>query len=404
MPKSGVIILKQGREKSAQNFHPWIFSGAVDTKRSNQHEIEPGALVEVRDYQGQFLGRGTFNIDSAIRVRLLSWDQNEAVGPAWWRVRLAQSIAARQALIDRDDLTAYRLVNAESDGLPGLIVDRYGDYLAAQFLTLGVEVRKDIIVEALADLVKPLGIYERSDVDVRQKEGLDESVGSLWGEPPPERIEIVEYGVRYPVDIVGGHKTGFYLDQRDSRRWLLSSPLVEGRDVLNCFAFTGGFGVCAALNGAASVVNVDSSQPALDIARETMAINGLESSDTTYVNADVFAQLREYREAEREFDLIILDPPKFAHNAKQVEKASRGYKDINMLAFQLLNPGGLLATFSCSGQVSPDLFQKIVFGASADAGVQAQIVKWLAQPEDHPVLLSFPEGRYLKGLICRVMR
>jgi len=404
MPKSGVIILKQGREKSAQNFHPWIFSGAVDTKRSNQHEIEPGALVEVRDYQGQFLGRGTFNIDSAIRVRLLSWDQNEAVGPAWWRVRLAQSIAARQALIDRDDLTAYRLVNAESDGLPGLIVDRYGDYLAAQFLTLGVEVRKDIIVEALADLVKPLGIYERSDVDVRQKEGLDESVGSLWGEPPPERIEIVEYGVRYPVDIVGGHKTGFYLDQRDSRRWLLSSPLVEGRDVLNCFAFTGGFGVCAALNGAASVVNVDSSQPALDIARETMAINGLESSDTTYVNADVFAQLREYREAEREFDLIILDPPKFAHNAKQVEKASRGYKDINMLAFQLLRPGGLLATFSCSGQVSPDLFQKIVFGASADAGVQAQIVKWLAQPEDHPVLLSFPEGRYLKGLICRVMR
>jgi len=404
MPKSGVIILKQGREKSAQNFHPWIFSGAVDTKRSNQHEIEPGALVEVRDYQGQFLGRGTFNIDSAIRVRLLSWDQNEAVGPAWWRVRLAQSIAARQALIDRDDLTAYRLVNAESDGLPGLIVDRYGDYLAAQFLTLGVEVRKDIIVEALADLVKPLGIYERSDVDVRQKEGLDESVGSLWGEPPPERIEIVEYGVRYPVDIVGGHKTGFYLDQRDSRRWLLSSPLVEGRDVLNCFAFTGGFGVCAALNGAASVVNVDSSQPALDIARETMAINGLESSDTTYVNADVFAQLREYREAEREFDLIILDPPKFAHSAKQVEKASRGYKDINMLAFQLLRPGGLLATFSCSGQVSPDLFQKIVFGASADAGVQAQIVKWLAQPEDHPVLLSFPEGRYLKGLICRVMR
>ncbi|MBN1120155.1 MAG: class I SAM-dependent rRNA methyltransferase [Anaerolineae bacterium] len=404
MPKSGVIILKQGREKSALNFHPWIFSGAIDTKRTNQHEIENGALVEVRDYQGQFVGRGIFNIDSAIRVRLLSWDQNEAIGPAWWRVRLAQAIAARQTLAERDDLSTYRLVNAESDGLPGLIVDRYGDFLVVQFLTLGVEVRKEMIIEALSDLIKPLGIYERSDVDVRQKEGLDESVGLLWGDPLPERVEIVEYGVRYPVDILQGHKTGFYLDQRDSRHWLLTSPLVGGRDVLNCFAFTGGFGVCAALNGAASVVNVDSSQPALDIARETMSINGLESGDATYVNADVFAQLREYREAEREFDLIILDPPKFAHSAKQVEKASRGYKDINMLAFQLLRPGGLLATFSCSGQVSPDLFQKIVFGASADAGVQAQIIKWLAQPEDHPVLLSFPEGRYLKGLICRVMR
>jgi 23S rRNA (cytosine1962-C5)-methyltransferase len=404
MPKSGVIILKQGREKSALNYHPWIFSGAVDTKRTNQHEIDNGALVEVRDYKGQFVGRGTFNIDSAIRVRLLSWDQNEAIGPVWWRVRLAQAIAARQTLIERDDLSAYRLVNAESDGLPGLIVDRYGDFLVAQFLTLGVEVRKEIIVEALADLVKPAGITERSDVDVRQKEGLSESVSLLWGDPPPERVEIVEYGVRYPVDILWGHKTGFYLDQRDSRRWLLTSPLVEGREVLNCFAFTGGFGVCAMLNGANSVVNVDSSQPALDIARETMAINGLENSKASYVNADVFDLLREYRDAEREFDLIILDPPKFAHSARQVEKASRGYKDINLLAFQLLRPGGLLVTFSCSGQVSPDLFQKIVFGASVDARVQAQIIGWLAQPEDHPVLLSFPEGRYLKGLICRVIR
>lgn len=402
MAKSGIVILKQGREKSVQQFHPWVFSGAIDPERTNLDGIEPGAIVDVRDYRGGFLARGYYNPHSQIRIRLLTWDQTEALGPAWWRIRLAQAIAARADLASCPDLNAYRLVNAESDGLPGLIVDRYGDYLVVQVLTLGVEVVKEHVVKALADLLKPAGIYERSDEEVRQKEGLPTSSGLLWGDAPPNPLFITEHGVRHPVDVYAGHKTGFYLDQRDSRRWLLTHPAVSGREVLNCFSYTGGFAVCAALNGARAAINVDSSQAALDLARQAMVLNGLESFPVEYVHADVFEQLRAYRDAERRFDLIILDPPKFAFSAKDVERAARGYKDINWLAFQLLNPGGLLMTFSCSALIDADLFQKIVFSASADAKVQAQIIAWLAQPADHPVLLAFPEGRYLKGLICRV--
>ncbi len=402
MARSGVVIIKQGREKPLLQYHPWVFSGSIDYSRTNLEGIEPGAVVEVRDYRGGFLARGYYNPHSQIRIRILTWDQTEAIGPAWWRVRLARAIAAREALAVRQDITAYRLVNAENDGLPGLIVDRYGDWLVVQALTLGVEAAKEAIVEALADLLHPAGIYERSDVDVRGKEGLEERVGLLWGDPPPTPIIISEYGMQYPVDVYTGHKTGFYLDQRNSRHWLLTDASIARRDVLNGFSFTGSFGACVARNGAASVVNLDTSEAALETARQIMALNGLAGVPVEYVNADVFEQLRIYREEDRLFDLIILDPPKFATSAGQVERAARGYKDINWLAFQLLRPGGLLMTFSCSGQVDPDLFQKIVFGASVDAGVQAQIVGWLAQPSDHPVLLSFPEGRYLKGLICRV--
>jgi 23S rRNA (cytosine1962-C5)-methyltransferase len=401
--RAGIVILKQGREKPLLQYHPWVFSGAIDPERTNLEGVAPGEIVEVRDSQGGFLAKGYYNPHSQIRVRALSWAQTAAMGRAWWRVRLARALAARRALAGRDDLDAYRLVHAESDGLPGLIVDRYGDYLVLQSLALGVEVAKEIVVEALADLVKPKGIVERSDVDVRRKEGLEETTGLLWGEAPPNPLTITEHGVRYLVDVFSGHKTGFYLDQRDSRRWLLSDPAVQGAEVLNAFCYTGSFGVCAALNGAARVVNVDSSQAALNTAQEVMALNGCESVEAEYVNADVFELLREYLEEERQFDLIILDPPKFAHSASQVERAARGYKDINLYALQLLRPGGILLTFSCSGQVSPDLFQKIVFGASVDAERQAQIVGWLSQPADHPVLLSFPEGRYLKGLVCRVV-
>ncbi len=402
MVKSGIVILKPGREKSVLQFHPWVFSGAIDPERTNLDGVEPGAIVDVRDQQGGFLARGYYNPHSQIRIRLLTWDQTEALGPAWWRIRLAQAIAARADLAARPDLDAYRLVNAESDGLPGLIVDRYGDYLVVQVLTLGVEVVKDHIVQALVDLLHPAGIYERSDEEVRHKEGLPPSSGLLWGEAPPNPLIITEHGIRHPVDIYSGHKTGFYLDQRESRRWLLTHPAIAGREVLNCFSYTGGFAACAALNGARAVINVDSSQTALELAQQTMALNGLEGFPAEYVNADVFEQLRAYREADRRFDLIILDPPKFASSAKDVERAARGYKDINWLAFQLLNAGGLLMTFSCSALIDADLFQKIVFSASADAEVQAQIIGWLAQPADHPVLLAFPEGRYLKGLICRV--
>jgi 23S rRNA (cytosine1962-C5)-methyltransferase len=402
MARAGIVILKQGREKPLVQYHPWVFSGSIDPERTNLEGVTPGEVVEVRDFRGGFLAKGYYNPSSQIRVRVLSWAQTAAMGKAWWRVRLARALAARSALAARDDLDAYRLVHAESDGLPGLIVDRYGDYLVLQSLALGVEVAKEGIVEALVDLVKPKGIVERSDVDVRRKEGLEEATGLLWGEAPPNPLTITEHGAHYLVDVFNGHKTGFYLDQRDSRRWLLTDPGVQGAEVLNAFCYTGSFGVCAALNGAARVVNVDSSQASLDMARETMALNGCESVEAEYVNADVFELLRTYLEEERQFDLVILDPPKFAHSAKQVERASRGYKDINLYALQLLRPGGMLLTFSCSGHVSPDLFQKIVFGASIDADRQAQIVHWFSQPADHPVLLSFPEGRYLKGLACRV--
>ncbi len=397
---SGNVVLKQGREKPLRQRHPWVFSGAIDANRSKLGDVPPGGLVDVRDAGGGFLGRGYYNGDSQIRVRVLSWDQNDLIGPAWWRLRLAQSIRARQALTDRDDLNAYRLVNAENDGLPGLVVDQYDDHLVVQFLTLGINVAKETLVEALVGLLKPRGIYERSDVDVRGKEGLAESVGVLYGEPPPNPLTITEYGVQYPVDLITGHKTGFYLDQRDSRTLIRTMPALAGADVLNAFSYTGSFGVCAALNGAASVTSIDSSEPALEIARTAMEMNGLKVP-AEYVNADVFQQLRAYRDGDPSFDVIILDPPKFAHSQSQVEAACRGYKDINLLAFELLRPGGTLITFSCSGAVDADLFQKVVFGASVDAGRQAQIIRWLAQPEDHPTLLAFPEGRYLKGLVCR---
>lgn len=392
------ITLKQGREKSLLNYHPWIFSGSIA-----HADGSPGEIVDIRDHQGNFIARGYYNPHSQIRVRALTWDESESINADWWRTRLNQTIEARAVLANSQDLDTYRLVNAESDGLPGLIVDRYGDYLVIQALTLGIDTIKETLAELLVDLLKPTGIIERSDTDARSKEGLNDSVGLLWGSTPPTPLTITEHGVRLLVDLFTGHKTGFYLDQRDSRHWMLTAHEVAGREVLNAFSFTGGFGVCAALNGASQITNIDTSQPALDMAAQAMTLNGLEAADAEHINADVFQQLRTYRDSRRSFDLIILDPPKFAHNARQIEQASRGYKDINLLALKLLRPGGLLMTFSCSGHIGPDLFQKIVFGASIDAGRQAQIIRWLAQPADHPVGLTFPEGRYLKGLICRVM-
>jgi len=394
---SGVVILRPGREKPLHNRHPWVFSGAIA-----HVEADPGGLVDVRDGAGQFLARGYYNPHSQICVRLLTWDESEAIDADFWRRRLARAIEGRAALAAQPDLNAYRLIHAESDGLPGLIVDRYGDCLVLQALTLGIERVKPMLVEALSALCAPRGIIERSDVDVREKEGLAEATGLLWGEEPPDPLEIREHGLRYRVNVHTGHKTGFYLDQRASRRWLLTEATLAGRDVLNAFSYTGSFSVCAGAGGAASIVNVDSSGEALAMARENMALNGFDGIPTDYLEANVFTQLRIWRGEGRTFDVIILDPPKFAHNPRQIEKAARGYKDINLLAFQLLRPNGLLVTFSCSGVVSADLFQKIVFGASVDAGRDAQIVAWFGQPPDHPVLLAFPEGAYLKGLACRV--
>jgi len=390
-------MLKAGRDKPLRQFHPWVFSGAI-----GRAEGEPGGLVTVHDHAGKYLATGYMNERSQIVVRALTWNQEELINADWWRARLQAAMEARAELAAREKLTAYRLASAESDGLPGLVVDRYGDIVVFQSLTLGIEQVKPMIVDLLAELLQPAAIVERSDVDVRHKEGLKDIVEIAYGELPDDRLIIEEHGLRYPVDPLKGHKTGFYLDQREARHALLQDRMAEGRDVLNAFGYTGAFSVCAASGGAKSIVTVDTSQPALDLAVEAMALNGFAETPAEYVCADVFQQLRAFRDQGRAFDLIILDPPKFAHSARDLERATRGYKDINLLAFQLLRPGGLLMTFSCSGLVDADLFQKIVFGASIDAGRQAQIIGWPGQGADHPVLLSFPEGRYLKGLTCRV--
>jgi len=392
------VILKRGREKPVLNRHPWIFSGAI---QRIEGEVADGEVVVVADYRGLFLAQGYLNRRSQIAVRLLTWDEGEVIGRDFWGRQLERAWASRQAVADDPSTDAYRLVNAESDLLPGLIVDRYGDYLAAQFLTLGIERWKAELVGLLADLLKPRGIYERGDVEVRKKEGLAQVSGLLDGEEPPDLVEITENGRRFLVDIKAGHKTGFYLDQRENRQKL--TRYCPGKEVLNCFAYTGAFAVYAAAAGAGRITNVESSAEALALARRNVALNGFADRDDEYVEGDVFHVLREYRDQGRTFDLIILDPPKFAYSRNRVESACRGYKDINLLAMQIIAPGGILFTFSCSGLVSPDLFQKVLFGASVDAGRDVQIIEKLSQASDHPILLTFPESEYLKGLVCRVL-
>jgi 23S rRNA (cytosine1962-C5)-methyltransferase len=403
---SGTVVLKRGRARPVLQRHPWIFSGAIDRVEG---EVAGGDVVEVRDAGRNWLARGLINRRSQIAVRLLSWQQEEPIDRLFWQQRLRQAIAARQALVDDLTTTAYRLVHAESDYVPGLIVDRYGDWLVAQCLILGVERRKTELVDLLVELLDGVrGVYERSDVDVRAKEGLKRRTGSLWGEEPPELVEVLENGHRCRVDVRQGHKTGFYLDQRENRARL--TAFCDGAEVLDAFAYSGGFGVYATSGGgsagstagASRVIMVDSSAPALGLARRNFALNGFECPGAEYVEGDVFSVLRGYRAEGRSFDVVVLDPPKFAPSERKVRRAVRAYKDINLLAFQLLRPGGVLFTCSCSGAVSADLFQKVVFGAALDAGRKAQIIGHLAQGADHPVALTYPEGAYLKGLICRV--
>jgi 23S rRNA (cytosine1962-C5)-methyltransferase len=391
------VVLKRGREKPVLNRHPWIFSGAI---KSVEGQCADGDIVTVVDSRGRFLAHGYLNRRSQITVRLLSWIEEEIIDRSFFRHRLERAIAIRRPLQEDSATNAYRLVNAESDLLPGLVVDRYNEYLVIQFLTLGIERWKGEIVSLLGELLPSRGIYERSDVGVREKEGLPTATGLLAGQERPALVHIVENGHRFIVDIKQGHKTGFYLDQRENRQKLARYCL--GNTVLNCFAYTGAFAVYAAGAGAKKVVNVESSAEALKLAQRNVALNGFDGRDDEYVEGDVFQVLRQYRDKGRSFDLIVLDPPKFAYYQSQVQAACRGYKDINLLAMQMLRPGGILFTFSCSGLISPELFQKVVFGASVDAGRDVQIIEKLSQGFDHPILLSFPESEYLKGFICRV--
>jgi 23S rRNA (cytosine1962-C5)-methyltransferase len=376
------------------NRHPWVVSGAI---HQIDRDADDGDLVRVADNQGQTLAIGYLNRASQIVVRLITWDVDEVVDTAFWRRRLERAIAGRAGLAADPATDAYRLVHAEADGLPGLVVDRYRDWLVIQCLTLGIARRREELVAALAELLSPCGIYARDDADVRLKEGLPLESGPVWGAPPPDRLEIVEHGHRFLVDVRRGHKTGFYLDQRANR--LRTAAYCAGAEVLNVFAYTGAFGVYAGRAGSRSTTNLDSSAEALALAEEHLALNGCAGQEM--VTGDAFQLLRRYRDGGRRFDLVVLDPPKFAASQAQVMDACRGYKDINLLGMQLLRPGGILVTFSCSGLVSADLFQKVVFSASLDARRDVQIVEWLAQGPDHPVLLTFPESAYLKGLVCR---
>ncbi len=390
------VILKPKRERSVRNRHPWVFSGAVARVEG---QAEDGDVVNVRDSVGAFLARGVINRSSQIVVRLFTF-ADEPVDDELWRRRIHEAVARRSHLVADPRTTAYRVVHAEADGLPGLVVDRYGDWLVLQLLSLAAERRRDLLVAALVELFEPHGVYNRSDEAVRRKEGLAPEAGPLWGAEPPEVLEIAEHGLSFLADVRRGHKTGFYLDQRENRRSV--GQRCEGAEVLNVFSYSGGFAVTAVGGGARAVTNLDASAEALSLAEAAVARNALKPVPCHFLEGNAFHLLRRLRDQGRRFDVVVLDPPKFAPGRAQLEGALRGYKDINLLGLQLLRPGGLLATFSCSQAMSPDLLQRAVFQASADAGRDTRMIDVLGQPEDHPVLLSFPESFYLKGMICRV--
>jgi len=391
------VTLKRGKEESIRRRHPWVFSGAVERAGGTPNA---GDTVDILDSQGAVIAKGAYSPKSQIRARVWTFNRDDSVDAGFFRKRIADALELRKRLFAHRDGSAYRLVNAESDGLPGVVIDRYGDWLVGQFLSAGAERWKRDIAGSALELTGAEGFYERSDSDARSKEGLAVTTGPLVGAEPPDLLEIAENGVRYLVDVRVGHKTGFYLDQRENRAVVRGHA--SGAQVLNVFSYTGGFGLAAAAGGAASVCQVDASGEALALAGRNAALNEYSTDIFEYVQGDAFQILRAYRAEGRMFDLIVLDPPKFASNAAQVERAARGYKDINLTAMQLLRPGGLLFTFSCSGHVTPDLFQKIVAGAAIDSGRDVSILQFLSQSADHPVALTFPEGHYLKGLMCRV--
>lgn len=388
------ITLRPGREKSLLRRHPWIFSGAVQ-----RVEDEPisGGTVDLLSSHAQFLARASYSPNSQIRARVWTFDE-ESVDADFFRHRIRSAIETRRRLNVEGQSNGYRLIYAESDGIPGLIVDRYVNVLVLQSLTAGSEFWKETLADLLLEETGLSTLYERSDVDVRELEGLEPKTGLLRGDLSSLVFPITEHGLQLNVNLQSGHKTGSYLDQRENR--LRVRELAKGKEVLDCFCYTGGFTVNALAGGAESVLSIDSSAEALALCKENIELNRLDEARHIALEGDVFQLLRRFRDENRSFDMIILDPPKFAPTAAQAERAARGYKDINLFAFKLLRPGGVLVTFSCSGGIDAGLFQKIIAGSALDAGVDAQIVAHLSQGADHPVSLHFPEGAYLKGLIC----
>jgi 23S rRNA (cytosine1962-C5)-methyltransferase len=392
------LTLHPGKEKSVLRRHPWLFSGAV---AQLDGRARPGDTVDVVSHEGRFLARAAWSPASQIRARIWSFDTGESIDHAFFKRRVAAAVARRAALPELAGQQGLRLIHAESDGLPGVIADRYGDTVVVQLTTVGADKWRAAIADSLHKATGCARIYERSDAEVRSLEGLEPVTGWLHGRAADDELVIEENAVKMAVDIVAGHKTGFYLDQRDNRRRV--AELARDRRVLNCFCYTAGFSLQALAGGAREVVSMDSSGPALVIAQRNLALNPqLDAARAIWLEADVFAELRNLRGSGESYDLIVLDPPKFAHTAAHAERAARAYKDINLSALRLLAPGGLLMTYSCSGGVTAELFQKIVAGAALDAGRSARIVQRLQGAADHPVDLAFPEGDYLKGLLLQV--
>lgn len=392
------VRLKKGKEKAVKQLHPWVFSGAVDNIKGKP---ENGEIVAVTDNQGEFLAYGFYNNQSRVAVRLLEWDQQAEINEDWWRLRIGKAIKARKQLTLDENTNTYRLIFSEADFLPGLIVDRFADYLSLQILTSGMERNKDIVLDILQELLDPTGIFDRSDASARSHEGMEPSSGGiLSGSEPPEYVRVKENGVLYDVNISTGQKSGFYCDQRDNRRIVAEHS--AGKRVLDCFSYSGGFSLNALKHNAAEVFSVDSSAPALETLKRNIEVNNFQDAAHRLIQSDVNKQLRAFRESGEMFDVIVLDPPKYAPSRSALNKASRAYKDLNRQAMLLLNEGGLLATFSCSGAVDILTFKQILAWAALDAGKEVQFIYQFSQPEDHPIRSSFPEGEYLKGLLCRV--
>jgi len=390
-----VLRLKPGRDKSLRQHHPWVFSGAIATA---DVALVSGATVDILSADGAFLARAAYSPVSQIRARVWTFDPRESVDGAFFARRVARAVAARTAMLDARH-TGCRLIHGESDGLPGVVADRYADTIVVQLSSAGGERWRDAIVAALAETTGAKCIYERSDADVRKLEGLAPRVGVVHG-TLANAVTFTEDGISYRVDVAGGQKTGFYLDQRANRAAVRA--LAAGREVLNLFCYTGGFTLAALAGGAARVLSVDSSAEALALGSENLSRNPALAADRVeWREADAFVELRKLRDRGAGFDLVVADPPKFAPTAAHAERAARAYKDVNLWALKLLRPGGLLATFSCSGGVDADLFRKIVAGAALDAGADASVVGGFGASADHPVALAFPEGDYLKGLLIR---
>lgn len=389
------IILQSDRDKSLKRRHPWVFSQAVKQVHGTPNS---GDTVDILTEDGKFVARGAYSPNSQIRARAWTFDQNEIIDAEFFLRRIQQAWALRQQLFDLSQTNGIRVVAAESDGLPGVTVDLYADVLVCQLLSAGAERQRKHIINALKQLFDGYSIYERSDVDVRKKEGLEPRTGWLHLPRDSGEVTIKENGLNILVDVINGHKTGFYLDQRDSRA--AAGRYAKGKTVLNCFSYTGTFGLSVLAGGATHVTNADLSELALATAERNMQLNQLDLSKATMTKADVFKLLRQYKEEGKQFDMVILDPPKFAENKTQLVGACRGYKDINRVAMQIVKPGGLLFTFSCSGLMEESLFQKVVADAALDANRGCLFIERLSQAKDHPIASFYPEGHYLKGLVC----